>query len=154
MARIVSFTITKKNNVTEKIGLEYLLSSNQRFFVPDTESRKQILDLLDLGHNFIRAFDMVMFDMPVSKKEIVEINKNSEFKMIEVKVTKKELPNNPDGFFFGATQNEFDLARRMGERFMFCFVSIHDNSRSYSLLTMKELESRIKHKRTQYQINL
>ncbi len=154
MARIVSFTITKNNNITEKIGMEYLLSVDKRFFVPDLPSRKKILEMFDLGHNYIRAFDLVMFQEPIQDQDEVEIENIDDIILVEIKVTKKELPNNPDGFFFGATENEFQLASQLGDRFRWGFVSIHENSKSFSLLTMDELESKIKHKRTQYQINL
>jgi len=134
--------------------MEYILSVDKRFFVPDLASRKKILELHDLGHNFIRAFDMVMFRNEIENTDEIEIEDIKDIILVELKVTKKELPNNPDGFFFGATENEFNLAKELGNRFRWGFVSIHENSKSFSLLTMNELESKIKHKRTQYQINL
>ena len=154
MAKLVSFTITKNNNITERLGMEYILSVDRRFFVPDLISRKKILELHGLGNNFIRAFDMVMFQNEIEDSDEIEIENINDTILVELKVTKKELPNNPDGFFFGATENEFQLANLLGDRFRWGFVSIHENSKSFSLLTMNELESRIKNKRTQYQINL
>ena len=40
--------------------------------------------------------------------------------------------------------SEFQLARLLKEKYKFCFVSIHEESLSYSLLTLDELEKIIK----------
>jgi hypothetical protein len=42
----------------------------------------------------------------------------------------------------------------LGEKFRFCFVSIHEKASSFVLLTLPELENIIKLKRIQFQINL
>ena len=36
-----SFTITKSNNATEKAGINYLQSKDERFINPDKETRKR-----------------------------------------------------------------------------------------------------------------
>jgi hypothetical protein len=77
-----------------------------------------------------------------------------EILFIELKTTKKYLPENPKGFFFGATENEFNFAKLLGSRFRFCFVCLNDKSLSYSMLTIDELEKIIRNKRIQFQINL
>ena len=74
--------------------------------------------------------------------------------MVELKTTKKYLPENPKGFFFGATENEFNFGKILGNRFRFCFVSMNERGSSFALLTIEELEAIIKNKRIQYQINL
>lgn len=74
--------------------------------------------------------------------------------LVELKTTKKFLPENPKGFFFGATENEFNFGKILGDRFRFCFVSMNEKGSSFSLQTLEELEVRIKNKRIQYQINL
>ena len=74
--------------------------------------------------------------------------------LVELKTTRKYLPESPKGFFFGATENEFKLAAELGDRYHFCFVCLHPDSLGYSLLGLSELEPMIRTKRTQYQINL
>lgn len=74
--------------------------------------------------------------------------------LVELKTTKKYLPDNPKGFFFGATENEFNFGELLGEKFRFCFVCLNENSLSISLQTIPELEKRIRNKRIQFQINL
>ena len=74
--------------------------------------------------------------------------------LVELKTTKKYLPENPKGFFFGATENEFNFGKILGSRFRFCFVSLNEKGSSFAFLTLEELDERIKNKRIQYQINL
>ena len=72
---------------------------------------------------------------------------------MELKTTKKKLPNNLNGFFFGATENEFNLAKLLGNQYLFCFVCLHSESMSYKFMRLYEMEEMIKTKRIQYQIN-
>ena len=156
MSRLHSFTITLSNNITEKAGILYLLENHIGFFQPTRESKKVILSLLEQEHRFLQAFDLVYIPRLASKNlsdNIINTN-IEELILVELKTTMKFLPQNPKGFFFGATENEFEFARRLGDKFRFCFVSLNENSKSFSLLTLEELESIIRNKRIQYQINL
>ena len=151
-----SFTITLSNNKTEKEGVRYLINNHKGFFEADKEAKKQILTLLNIDHKFARAFDLIY--IPNSKK--IQINNKTiqiyldDILLIELKTTKKYLPNNPKGFFFGATESEFKFAKLVGDRFRFCFVSLNEKLNSHSLLTISQLEKIIRNKRIQYQINL
>ena len=55
-----SFTITRKNNATEKEGIQYMESLNQGFFFVNKDERQRILSLLDQPKNCSRSFDMVL----------------------------------------------------------------------------------------------
>ena len=112
------------------------------------------MELLGIEKRFSRAFDLVLIPGHTNIEKVIDLNKTSEVILVELKTTKKKLENNPRGFFFGATENEFDLARKFEDKFRFCFVSLHPESKSYKLLTLKELNEIIKTKRVQYQINL
>ena len=46
-----SFTITRKNNATEKEGIRYMESLNRGFFFVNKDERKSILDLLNQPKN-------------------------------------------------------------------------------------------------------
>lgn len=87
-------------------------------------------------------------------EKVIKLNKSSEIILVELKTTKKKLENNPRGFFFGATENEFNLAKKFEDKFRFCFVSLHPDSKGFELLTLSEMNKLIKTKRVQYQINL
>ena len=110
--------------------------------------KKELLNLLKINHKFLQAFDLIyIYDMV--GKTITE-----DIILVELKTTKKYLPENPKGFFFGATENEFNFGNILGDKFRFCFVCLNEKSPSFALQTMQELELRIRNKRIQYQINL
>lgn len=156
MSRKHSFILTLSNNVTEKEGVNYLIENHTGFFKIDLSTKKKILDLLQIEHRFLQSFDMIYIPNLVGK----EINGDEietyleDMILVELKTTKKYLPNNPKGFFFGATENEFNFGEILGDKFRFCFVSLHEKGSSFALLTIEELDLIIRNKRIQYQINL
>lgn len=156
MSRKHSFTLTLSNNVTEKEGVNYLIENYTGFFKIDLATKKELLDLLKIEHRFLQAFDLIYIPDMVGKEVTSEFLQTylEDIILVELKTTKKYLPENPKGFFFGATENEFNFGKILGDRFRFCFVSLNDKGSSYSLQTIEELEARIKNKRIQYQINL
>jgi len=156
MSRKHSFVLTLSNNVTEKEGINYLMQNHTGFFNVNTDTKKIILDLLHLEHRYRGAFDMVYIRDLVGKELTADhiTTRIEDVILVELKTTKKYLPNNPKGFFFGATENEFNFAKIMGKKFRFCFVCLNPNSPSFCMLTIDELEKVIKNKRIQFQINL
>jgi hypothetical protein len=147
-----SYGATLKNNATETSAVDFLLMSDSRFRKPSKKERKEVLNRFGLPMTFSRAFDLVL--LPSQGSLGISSTPVGQLILIELKTTQKKLTNNPDGFFFGATENEFRLADKLGEQYCFCFISLHPESKSYVILTFKELESKIKTKRLQYQINL
>ena len=156
MSRKHSFVLTLSNNVTEKEGVNFLIENYTGFFKIDLTTKKQLLDLLNIEHRFLQAFDLIYVPEMVGK--IVDTNFFQTYLediiLVELKTTKKYLPENPKGFFFGATENEFNFGKILGNRFRFCFVSLNEKGSSYAFLTIDELESRIRNRRIQFQINL
>jgi hypothetical protein len=156
MSRKASFTLTISNNFTEKEGINFLIDNATGFFKIDLLTKKTLLDLLNIDYKYLQAFDLVYIPDMVGKT----INSTSietyleDILLIELKTTKKYLPENPKGFFFGATENEFNFGKILGDKFRFCFVSMNEKGSSFALQTIKELEARIKNKRIQFQINL
>lgn len=156
MSRKHSFILTLSNNVTEKEGVNFLIENYTGFFKIDLVTKKKLLDLLKIEHRYLQAFDLIYIPDMVGK----EVNSTflqtylEDIILVELKTTKKYLPENPKGFFFGATENEFNFGKILGDRFRFCFVSLNEKGSSYSLQTLEELEARIKNRRIQYQINL
>src|SRR3982751_2693770 len=97
-----SFTITLSNNLTEKAGIDYLIANATGFFYADSETRKKILELLELPKTFARAFDMIYiprFAGKVVTEEVIKAHLD-EILLVELKTTRKFLPQNPKGFFF------------------------------------------------------
>ena len=149
MASEQSYTITKSNNATEKEAINYILAKESNFILPDKESRNSLMKLFGIEKKFSRAFDLV-YIQDIKPNNTISIQNKNEITFIELKTSKKYLPNNPKGFFFGATENEFNLAKKLGDSYKFCFVSLHKDSLSHAILTLTELEKIIKTKRIQF----
>lgn len=156
MSRKHSFVLTLSNNITEKEGVNFLIENYTGFFKIDLATKKELLDLLKIEHRFLQAFDLIYVPEMVGKIADVGFIQTylEDIILVELKTTKKYLPENPKGFFFGATENEFNFGKILGSRFRFCFVSLNEKGSSYAFLTLDELEERIKNRRIQYQINL
>ncbi len=154
MANELSYTITLENNKSEKEAISFLLSKNINFLNPDKGSRKIIMEMLGIDRKFSRSFDLILIPGFTNLEEIIQLNKIEQITLIELKTTKKKLENLPTGFFFGATESEFTLAKQLGDNYQFCFVSLHEETKKYVLLNLEELNKIIKTKRIQFQINL
>ena len=117
--------------------------------------KKELLNLLKIDHKFLQAFDLIYIPDMLGKIITEDFLQTSleDIILVELKTTKKYLPENPKGFFFGATENEFNFGNILGDKFRFCLVCLNEKSPSFALQTMQELELRIRNKRIQYQIN-
>jgi len=156
MSRKHSFTLTLSNNVTEKEGVLFLLDNYTGFFKIDLETKKELLDLLKIERRYLQSFDLIYVPDMVGKTINSDFLKTylEDIIFVELKTTKKYLPENPKGFFFGATENEFNFGKKLKDKFLFCFVTLNEKAPSFVLLSIEELEKRIRNKRIQYQINL
>jgi len=154
---------SKRNRVVEKAGLNDVLLKDPRFQAPDLETKKAIL--VGLGLTDSKAYGPQSFDaiMTTQSSVIIHAQNTHEFLhdivLVEMKTTKKPIKDSSlAGFFFGATQREYDLAAKLGDKFCFAFVVLNSNniySKPFAvLLTLKELEIRTRAKRIQYQVNL
>ena len=63
-----------------------------------------------------------------------------------------------EGFFFGVTESELNLAEKLGDRYLFAFVVLNSanvyKEEFFVLLTLDQLNARIRSKRTQFQVTL
>jgi hypothetical protein len=149
-----SYTITLENNKSEKEAIEFLMKSDSKFISPDKTSRKRLLEVFKIDPKYARAFDLLLIPGHTNLEEVIELESLEDVTFVELKTTKKKLPNLPKGFFFGATQSEFDVAELLGDKYLFCFVSLHPETMKYTLMSLNELKKIIRTKRVQFQINL
>lgn len=153
---------SKSNRVVENEGLAVLLRDT-RFQSPSTNLRKAILSQMglvgtkDYGP---RSFDAIM--VPNAGQLVCEsnlIDNLNDIILVEMKTTRKPIKDaNLHGFFFGATEREFNLAEKLGDRYRFAFVVLNSDNvfeKPFAvLLSLEELKPRIKSDRVQRQINL
>ena len=71
-----SYKITINNNKTEKEGIDFLISEYSKFLKPDTESRKVIMELLELDSKFKRAFDLILIEGHYNQESLIDLHKN------------------------------------------------------------------------------
>ncbi len=157
------FTKSGDNRIVEKAGLQDVLLKDPRFQAPTTGTKKAILKGLGLDDTKLygpQSFDAIMLPQASEVVDEVTLPKHlDQIVLVEMKTTKKPIKDaGLAGFFFGATQREYDLAAKLGERFRFAFVVLN-SANAYGkpfavLLTLEELEHRTRSKRIQYQVNL
>ncbi len=92
--------------------------------MPNLATKRRILELIGKSDSFgIQTFDAVKTAEPVPP--IVADNVDGFFptlRLIEMKTTRKAIQNaSLHGFFFGATQREYDMARTLGDHYLFAF---------------------------------
>ena len=154
---------SKRNRVVEKAGLQDVLLKDPRFQAPSTETKKALLNALGLGDTKLygpQSFDAIMLPQATELIDQTTLPRYLEqIVLVEMKTTKKPIKDAAlAGFFFGATQREYDLAAKLGDKFRFAFVVLN-SANAYGkpfavLLTLPELEHRTRSKRVQYQVNL
>ena len=154
---------SRRNRIVEKAGLKDVLLRDKRFQTPTTETKKAILKSLGLGDTKLygpQSFDAIMLPQPTELIDETTLPRHLDhIVLVEMKTTKKPIKDaSLAGFFFGATQREYDLAAKLESRFRFAFVVLN-SSNAYGkpfavLLTLKELGQRTRAKRIQYQVNL
>jgi len=154
---------SKRNRVVEKAGLQDVLLKDPRFQAPSTETKKALLKALGLGDTKLygpQSFDAIMLPQATELIDQTTLPRHLEqIVLVEMKTTKKPIKDAAlAGFFFGATQREYDLAAKLGDKFRFAFVVLN-SANAYGkpfavLLTLPELEHRTRSKRVQYQVNL
>jgi len=153
------FEKSGSNRQTEKKGLSLLLT-DARFQALDTPTKRRIIDLLhEKGEFGIQTFDAVMTSFPIAP--IDESNIEGllpTLTLVEMKTTRKPIKDESlNGFFFGATQREYDMARALGDRYVFAFIVLNSDNvhgRPFAvLLTLDQVKERTRAERIQYQVN-
>lgn len=144
---------------TESDGLSVLLE-DKRMQALDLSTKKRILELLMVSGAFKpQTFDAVMTPEPAPPLTIANIEDHiDDLTLIEMKTTRASIKNAAlNSFFFGATDNEFQMAKALKDKYAFAFVVLNDDNDYghpfFVLLTLEQLQARTRTSRIQYQIN-
>ena len=144
---------------TEIDGLSVLLE-DKRMQALDLSTKKRILELLMVSGAFKpQTFDAVMTTDPVPPLTVDNIEEHiGSLTLVEMKTTRAPIKNAAlNSFFFGATDNEFQMAKALKSKYVFAFVVINDDNDYgrpfFVLLTLEQLQARTRTSRIQYQIN-
>ena len=140
-------------NELEESAFAVLSNLLPGFYVPDREQKRQVRDQLNISHHLRSAFDALLLKVA----SFGNITSPSDFVLVEIKVTRKylpDLPEDPHGFFFGMTENEEMLLKVFGQNALLCLVSVNPESEGYFLADWDTLQTMDMNKRIQYQINI
>jgi len=137
-----------QNLKTEKEGILVLKKLVPKFYVPNTEERKRLYEILDIDYSkYSRSVDGII----INTESFDQIKSSADVQLVEIKTTKaKNVTELPYGAFFGITKNEEDLFKAR-ENFRLCIV--HTTYEKYILLNYSEYEKLIQNKRFQFQVN-
>ena len=139
-----------KNKAKQIKGLELLKTKMPGFYVPTTDEKKKVLQILGISKRFIATFDAIRLNVESFSK----VENAKDFDLLEIKNSDAYLPNLPHGFFFGLTENEEMLLKVFEDKYFLCLVCHDPRSLGVSLVGWTELRDLIQNKRIQYQINL
>lgn len=152
-------TASEKRLGTESDGLRLLLQ-DKRMQAPDLATKKRILQLLYVSGAFRpQTFDAVMTPEAAPPLTVANIDGFIEtLTLIEMKTTRAAIKNEAlNSFFFGATDNEFQMAKALKKRYAFAFVVLNEDNDYgrpfFVLLTLEQVQARTRTSRIQYQIN-
>jgi len=154
------FGKSRENIKIENAGLKYLLA-DPRMQAVDLDTKIEILRLVRAEGNFgPQTFDAVMTPVPMPQLNASNVESVfPELRLVEMKTTRKPIKDaRLSGFFFGATEREYELATLLGDRFVFAFVVLNSHN-EYGhpfavLLPLSEVARRTRSRRTQFQVTL
>jgi len=137
------------NNLqTEKKGIHILLKARDGFYIPNKLEKIFLYNLCGIDYSkYSRSVDCIQLKVG----SFQEIKFHEDFFFIEVKTTKdKKVKKLPYGVFFGFTENEETLFKRISN-YRLCIV--HTTLEKYYCMNYLEYSELIRTKRVQYQIN-
>jgi hypothetical protein len=118
-------------SATAKRALAILVEKAVGFVMPTSAQRKNLVvafaknDMIIYG----KAFDCVRLNGAVNLDSIDNIEENLDrIIIIEIKSTRKQLPNDFAGHFFSLSSAEMLVAQSLKNRFKFAFVNINTGS--------------------------
>jgi hypothetical protein len=134
----------------QRAALALLNDELPGFYVPNKTEKKKLLELMGISKRFAQTFDGIRMHVD----NFDEIQSAKDFDLLELKATNKCLPNMPQGFFFGMTENEEMLLKVFDGKYFLCLVCVHPKSPGFRLVDWDQLKTLTQNKRVQYQINL
>jgi hypothetical protein len=117
-------------------GFELLRKELPGFYAPTAADKKRILEILGISQRFKATFDAIRLKVPT----FTNVQNPRDFDLLELKVTDKYLPNLPQGFFFGMTENEEMLLKVFEGKYLLCLVCMNSKSKGYALVDWSQLK--------------
>jgi hypothetical protein len=152
----------EKSGINKRVETEgiSLLLRDARVQLVDLLTKRRILELIGITGAFeTQTFDLVMTSAAAPPITLETVDDHfPTLTLVEMKTTKKAIVDQAfRGYFFGATEREYAMARALGPRYCFAFVVLNETNvfgKPFAvLLTLEEVEQRTRARRVQYQVN-
>lgn len=108
-----------------------LEARNEGFLVPTAQQRQNLLVAFAKRGKVVygKAFDIVRLSDKVNLDDLADVEANlKEILVFEIKSTRKDLPADFSGYFFGLSAAEVLVAQSLREHFKFIFVNVTTGS--------------------------
>ena len=118
---------------------------NEGFIVPSALQRQNMLVAFAKKGKVVygRAFDIVRLSAHVNLDELGDVERNLEKILVfEIKSTRKDLPPDFSGYFFGLSAAEVLVAQSLKDHFKFIFVNV--NTGQYIEMGLGDIFARAK----------
>jgi hypothetical protein len=115
------------------------------FVVPTARQRQNLLVAFAKKGKVVygRAFDIVRLTTPVNLDRQAEVEENLQSIMVfEIKSTRRSLPADFSGYFFGLSAAEVLVAQSLKDHFRFIFVNVR--TAKYVEMALSEVFARAK----------
>lgn len=116
---------------TARRAAAMLEARNEGFVVPTAQQRQNLLVAFAKKGKVVygRAFDIVRLRAPVNLDELADVERNlGNILVFEIKSTRKDLPPDFSGYFFGLSAAEVLVAQSLKDHFQFIFVNVKTGS--------------------------
>ncbi|OQW96447.1 MAG: hypothetical protein BWK77_04625 [Verrucomicrobia bacterium A1] len=130
---------------TAKRAAEMLEERNEGFIVPTAQQRQNMLVAFAKKGKVVygKAFDIVRLSAHVNLDELGDVERNLEKILVfEIKSTRKDLPPDFSGYFFGLSAAEVLVAQSLRDYFKFIFVNV--NTGQYIEMGLGDIFARAK----------
>jgi hypothetical protein len=104
-----------------------LEARNEGFVVPTAQQRQNLLVAFAKRGKVVygKAFDIVRLSARVNLGELADVERNlGNILVFEIKSTRKDLPPDFAGYFFGLSAAEVLVAQSLRNHFKFIFVNV------------------------------
>jgi len=135
----------QSTQATAKKAAAILVGKNVGFIIPTARQRQNLLVAFAKKGKVVygRAFDVVKLSAPVDLDNLADIEARLNTIMVfEIKSSRKKLPPNFSGYFFGLTGAEVLVAQSLKKQFK--FVLVNTGTGEHLEIDLSEIFSRAK----------
>jgi hypothetical protein len=135
----------QSTQATAKKAAEILVAKNVGFIIPTAKQRQNLLVAFAKKGKVVygKAFDVIRITESLDLDDLSTVESHlSEINVFEIKSSKKKLPPDFSGYFFGLTAAEVLVAQSLKKQFK--FVLVNTSTCEYLEIGLSEMFARAK----------